>query len=71
MWLHAGGIGESNITPVIGQCLYISQRVAVQGGFSSHREIKRVGGVPKGLFPNPTPILGNVLASQVFKDRFA
>lgn len=30
MWLHAGGIGEADITSVIGQYLRISQVVAAQ-----------------------------------------
>lgn len=34
VWLHAGGIGEADIIPVIGQRLYISQRAAAQEGSS-------------------------------------
>jgi len=30
VWLHAGGIGEADIIPVIGQYLRISQVVAAQ-----------------------------------------
>ena len=40
-------------------------------GFSSHREIKCVGGVPKGPFSNPTPHSGgDMLALQVLKTTF-
>ena len=38
--------------------------------FSSHREIKREGDVPKGLFSTP-PILGGYVGASGFKDRFA
>ena len=39
-------------------------------GFSSHREIKREGGVPKAPLSNSTPILGSTLASQILKTVF-
>lgn len=41
------------------------------GVFSSHREIKREGGVSKGPFSNFTPILGGCIGVPSLKDHFS
>lgn len=63
-WGNRGG-GHNNRYRTVP--IHLASGGRIGESFSGHREIKRVGTVPKGPFSNPTPILGYVLAPQVLK----